>query len=136
MDLFIQYCRRRRYNFLPYRWLGCLLELVFQVFDIPWITEALPVGVSQPVCSKLEDTEDLIRPFLGWSEVSFRWVFGRQGDLAYDPIPNSKRARSYPRVVVPRDTLLVSFIPKVGLRLAFFNQIKVQCECCLICISS
>ncbi|CAL9024641.1 unnamed protein product [Prunus brigantina] len=44
---------------------GCLLEVILQVFDIPRMTEGLAVGVSQPVCSRSEDTNDLIRPFPG-----------------------------------------------------------------------
>ncbi|CAL2270929.1 unnamed protein product [Prunus armeniaca] len=63
---------------------GCLLEVILQVFDIPRMTEGLVAGVSQSVCSRSEDTDDLIRPFPGRSEGSFRWIFGRQGDLAHD----------------------------------------------------
>ncbi|CAL9018019.1 unnamed protein product [Prunus brigantina] len=34
--------------------------------------------------------------------------------------------------MIPRDTLFVCFIPKVGLRSAFFDQVEAQCKCLLI----
>ncbi|CAL2265757.1 unnamed protein product [Prunus armeniaca] len=55
-------------------------------------------------------------------------------DFAHDPVPDSERASSDSRVIIPGDTILVGLIPKVGLRSAFFNQVEAQCECFLICL--
>ncbi|CAL2270449.1 unnamed protein product [Prunus armeniaca] len=69
-----------------------LLEVVFQMFDIPWVTEGLAICISKLVRSRTKYADDLIRSFLGRSEGSLLWVFGCQRNLAHYPIFDSKRA--------------------------------------------
>lgn len=85
-----------RFTILTCRWLGDLLEIVLEMFDILWMTEGFTIVVSQSVRSRSEDADDLIGSFLGRSEGSFRWIFSCQGDLVHDLVADSEIARPYP----------------------------------------
>ncbi|CAL8112748.1 unnamed protein product [Prunus armeniaca] len=99
---------------------------------VPRMTEGLSIGVSETVSPRSLDADDLVRSFPGRSEGSFLGILSCHGDFSHDPIFDSERAGSDPGVIVPRDALLVSFIPKVGLCSAFFDQVEAQGERLLI----
>ncbi|CAL2239816.1 unnamed protein product [Prunus armeniaca] len=88
------------------------------------MTEGLSVGVSEPISPRSLDADDLVRSFPGRSKGSFHGILSCQRDFSHDPISDSERAGSDPGVVVPRDALFVSFVAKVGLRSAFFDQVE------------
>ncbi|CAL2227854.1 unnamed protein product [Prunus armeniaca] len=99
---------------------------------IPRMTEGLSVGVSESISPRSLDTDDFVGSFPGRSEGSFRRILCCQRDLSHDPVSDSERAGSDPGVIVPRDALLVSFVPKVSLCSAFFKQVEAQRERLLI----
>ncbi|CAL2247623.1 unnamed protein product [Prunus armeniaca] len=120
---------RKRYNAEGLLWLlrdpavgkVTSLEIVLQMLYVPRMTEGLSVGVSESVSPRSQDTDDLVGSLPGGSEGSFRGILGCQGDFPHNPISDSERPGSDPGVIVPRDALLVSFVPKVGLCSAFFE---------------
>ncbi|CAL2239207.1 unnamed protein product [Prunus armeniaca] len=96
------------------------------------MTEGLSVGVSESISPRSLDTDDFVGSLPGRSEGSFRGILGCQRDFPHDPISDSERTGSDPGVIVPRDALLVSFVPKVGLCSAFFEQVEAQSKRFLI----
>ncbi|CAL8083106.1 unnamed protein product [Prunus armeniaca] len=99
---------------------------------IPRMTEGLSVGVSKSISPRSLNTDDFVVSFPGSSEGFFRGILSCQRDFSHDPVSDSKRAGSDPGVIVPRDALLVSFVPKVGLCSTFFKQVEAQGERLLI----
>ncbi|CAL8112645.1 unnamed protein product [Prunus armeniaca] len=99
---------------------------------VPRMTEGLSVRVSESVSPRSLDTDDFVGSFPGRSDGSFRRILSCQRDFSHDPVSDLERAGSDPGVIVSRDALLVSFVSKVGLCLAFFKQVEAQGERLLI----
>ncbi|CAL8162787.1 unnamed protein product [Prunus armeniaca] len=96
-------------------------EIVLQMLYVPRMTEGFSVGVFESISPRSLDTDDFVGSLPGRSEGSFRGILGCQRDFPHDPISDSERAGSDPGVIVSRDALLVSFVPKVGLCSALFE---------------
>ncbi|CAL2266567.1 unnamed protein product [Prunus armeniaca] len=104
--------------------LGCLLIIVLEVISIPRMRQSLAFGITKLISAGAADFGNIIWTFPCRSQGTFSRVFGGQGNLVHDPVPDLERTGFDSEVIVLGDPLFVSDVAHVGLVTELVDEVE------------